>query len=65
MTKSEMRKIRKDARESGKVVEFEDGRLELVTPRTQHEEAAHQRAMAKWARRYDELNGAPEGEWDR
>jgi hypothetical protein len=28
-------------------------------------EYRHQDSMEHWARRYDELNGAPEGDWDR
>lgn len=33
--------------------------------RTEAEEAAHERRMEEWARRYDELDGAPESEEDR
>ncbi len=28
-------------------------------------EASREVALASWAKRYDELNGAPEGDWDR
>jgi uncharacterized protein with PIN domain len=31
----------------------------------QDREAAHERQMEKWARAYDELNGAPESDEDR
>lgn len=29
------------------------------------ETEAGQKAREKWAERYDELDGAPEGDWDR
>ena len=65
MTKSELRKLRKQARADGQVVEFENGRPVMVTPRTAKQERQHAVRMHRWAKRYDELNGAPEGDWDR
>ena len=64
MTKGEKRKARKGAKADGRkltgdlavkgepVMEFSE------TPRGY-------RARERWARRYDDLNGAPEGDWDR
>ena len=67
MTKGELRRARKDAAASGQgwQVDIESGRPVMVRTRTRREEAAHQRAMNRWARRYDALNGAPEGIDDR
>lgn len=48
--------------------EGDDPEVDEVTgerARTPDEEAAHERAMERWARNYDDLDGAPEGEDDR
>ncbi len=37
----------------------EDGPIEFT------ESPAGYRARERWARHYDDLNGAPEGDWDR
>jgi hypothetical protein len=34
-------------------------------PREFSEGPEGERARERWARRHDDLNGAPEGEWDR
>jgi hypothetical protein len=39
--------------------------LHFEEKREAESEAAHERGMEKWARAYDELNGAPESEEDR
>ena len=65
MTKGELRKARKAARADGSKLE---GELSLDQgPVTWSSELsrAGARARERWARRYDALNGAPEGEWDR
>ena len=66
MTKGELRKARKAARAAGKPLE---GELAL---RDDHNDTmafgegpAGYRARDRWARAYDELNGAPEGDSDR
>lgn len=67
MTKGELRKRRKDAVARGlpwQAVQ-EDGQVLQVRARTRREEARHQRAMYRWARQYDALNGAPESDLDR
>jgi hypothetical protein len=64
MTKSELRKARKAARESGKSF---DGELALDRGKTSHEfteTPRGYRARERWARRYDNLNGAPESDYD-
>lgn len=68
MTKGELRKARKQARAEGRAWNIESsasGGLEIVRERTEAEERKHERAMNRWACRYDELNGAPEGDSDR
>ena len=68
MSKGELRKTRKAVKAAGRawnVEQCENGGLRQVRERTPAEERAHSRAMARWVRRYDELNGAPEGDWDR
>ncbi len=68
MTKGEQRKARKAARAAGQTFNIErraDGGLEFVAERTAAQERRHDRAMHRWARRYEALNGAPEGDWDR
>ena len=67
MTKSELRKARKAARARGEPL---TGELALPSDRGQEpgefsETARGYRARERWARRYEELNGAPEGDWDR
>lgn len=56
LSKGEMRKLRKARKASG---ESWNG------TRTPAQERKHERRMYRWARRYDALNGAPEGDWDR
>lgn len=55
MTRGEVRKARKAAREAGEswAVEHEDGRTVVVRTRTEREERAHERRMDRWARRID------------
>lgn len=64
MTKSELRKARKAARASGLPLTGE-----LALDRGQGSEFSETRsgyrARERWARRYDALNGAPEGDGDR
>ena len=65
MTKGERRKARKAARADGRAL---DGELSLDKDQgavTWTESRAGYRARERWARRYDELNGAPESEEDR
>ncbi len=64
LTKSQVRKARKRARINGQSFA---GELELPNqPVAEFTETQRgYRAREKWARRYDELNGAPEGDWDR
>jgi hypothetical protein len=64
MTKGEIRKARKEARANGNRL---TGDLALPgEPSVEWtESAAGHRARERWARGYDDLNGAPEGDWDR
>lgn len=64
MTKSQLRKARKQARANGQPLANE---LELLNQPIQEftETPRGYRARDKWAQHYDELNGAPEGDWDR
>lgn len=67
MTKSERRKARKAARREGKPL---TGELALASDRGDapvevSESTRGYQARERWARRYEELNGAPEGDWDR
>lgn len=76
MTKSERRHARKAARAAGRRLTGELG-LPSDAPRLLGEvdqdgpacefteSPAGYDARDRWARHYDELNGAPEGEWDR
>lgn len=66
MTKGEIRKARKAARAAGKplqgtlaVDDRDGGPVEFTESRRGY------RARERWARRYDDLNGAPEGDSDR
>jgi len=65
MTKSERRKARKAARAESQPL---TGEL-AIERNSQPEEFSETRrgyvARDRWARRYDELNGAPESEYDR
>lgn len=66
MTKGEKRRARKAARAAGRPLTGElaiDDRDE--TPVEFSETPRGYRARERWARRYDELNGAPEGDHDR
>jgi hypothetical protein len=69
MTKSELRKARKAARAAGQPLTGElalsGGECSRTDPCEFSESARGYRARARWARRYDDLNGAPEGDWDR
>jgi hypothetical protein len=58
MTKSEARAARK----AGTLRDYNDHGEPMRTPA---EERRHARSMHRWARRYDRLNGAPEGDDDR
>lgn len=65
MTKSELRKARKQARAEGKPLTSEL----RISDKDQgsHEFSESYRgyeARERWARRYDELNGAPESDYD-
>jgi hypothetical protein len=63
MTKGELRRARRAAREKGKPLTGElalPGEREIFT-----ETAKGYRARWKWAKRYDALNGAPESDNDR
>jgi hypothetical protein len=62
MTKSELRKARKLARAEGRPL---DGDLAVRDPVEFSETVKGYRARDRWARHYDSLNGAPEGDWDR
>lgn len=66
MTKSELRKARKSARAKGQPL---TGELTLDRDNSQPMEFTESRrgrnALYRWACRYDKLNGAPEGDWDR
>jgi len=67
MTKGELRKARQQARAEGKPL---TGELAIASDRNTSpvefsDGSRGRRALDRWARRYDALNGAPEGEWDR
>ena len=64
MTKGDIRKARKLARANGDPLDRE---LELPNqPACElSESVAGDRGRERWARYYDSLNGAPEGDWDR
>ena len=69
MTKGELRKMRKAAHKSGQPMIGElsvEPRDPQGAPAVEWSESPRgYRAREKWARRYDSLNGAPEGDWDR
>jgi hypothetical protein len=65
MTKGELRKARKAAHAKGRPLE---GALALdrgSEPAEFSESRRGYRARERWARHYEDLNGAPEGDWDR
>ena len=62
MTKSELRKARKAAHREGKPL---TGVLALHEPVEFTESPKGYEARHKWAKRYDDLNGAPESDYDR
>lgn len=65
MTKGELRAARKLARAEGRPL---TGELTLDQDKGREsftETLRGERARERWARRYDELNGAPEGDYDR
>ena len=62
MTKGERRAARKAAKAAGERL---TGDLAVDQPQEFSETVAGYRARERWAKRYDELNGAPEGDWDR
>lgn len=69
MTKGEKRRARKAARAAGRPLTGELGLSEIgpwpQCPNTFTETPAGDRARERWARHYDALDGAPEGDWDR
>ena len=69
MTKSERRRARKAAHAAGERLTGElrlPGAPVAEGPAVEWRETARgYAARARWARRYDALNGAPEGDWDR
>lgn len=65
MTKGERRKARKQARAAGLPLTGELALDRNKEPVEFSETSAGYQARARWAKRYDDLNGAPEGEWDR
>lgn len=68
MTKGELRKARKEAAAAGKPLA---GDLALPHSDNRYDAMAFSesrngyRARERWARRYDDLNGAPESDYDR
>lgn len=68
MSKGELRKARKEAKANGQQLV---GALALPrsdqgnSPVEFSETTRGYRARDRWARHYDDLNGAPEGDWDR
>lgn len=62
MTKGELRRARKQLRNEGRDWREADPN----GPAVEFSESSRGRtARYRWARRYDDLNGAPEGDWDR
>lgn len=65
VTKAEVRKARRAAHAAGSALVGELA-LDRDTGREEYTETARgRRALDRWARRYDDLNGAPESEDDR
>ena len=66
MTKGERRKARQAARQAGEPLTGDLALHERGTAPIEFTESpAGLRARERWARQYDALNGAPEGEGDR
>jgi len=69
MTKGERRKARQAAHAAGRPLRGElalDLGPQECRPAVEWTESRRgQQARERWARRYDALNGAPEGDWDR
>ena len=65
MTKSEIRKARKAARAEGRTLHGDLALDRGAAPAEFTESAKGYRARERWARRYDALDGAPEGDSDR
>ena len=65
MTKGEIRKARQAARAEGRPLTGELA-LDRGTGAVEYTETPRgYRARERWARRYDDLNGAPDGDGDR
>lgn len=65
LTKSEARKARKAARAENRPLTGELSLGHNTDPAEFTESARGLKARERWARRYDDLNGAPESERDR
>lgn len=65
MTKGERRKARKQARQNGEPLTGDLALDRGNDPVEFTETPKGRRALYRWAKRYDALNGAPEGDWDR
>jgi len=69
MTKGELRKARKQARADGLPLggelALDRGEREGQPVMEFSETPRGRRGLERWARYYDSLNGAPEGDWDR
>lgn len=67
MTKGEIRKARKLARANNQPLVNELALKENSPndPSNFSETSKGRKALDRWARNYDDLNGAPEGDWDR
>ena len=65
MTKGELRKARKAARAAGQPLSGELALDRGTEPVEFTESHKGRRALDRWARRYDALNGAPESDYDR
>ena len=65
MTKGEIRKMRKAARAKGEPLPPEASLDRGQSPVEFSETAQGYQALDRWARRYDDLNGAPESDEDR
>ena len=65
MTKGELRKARKLAVAQGRPLTGDLALDRGQGPMEFSETPRGRQARDNWARRYDALNGAPEGDWDR
>lgn len=67
--KGELRRLRRAAKEGGRPLtgELAPGRDEQAERPAMEWGGSRRgyRARERWARHYDSLNGAPEGDWDR